>query len=746
MDSRVPWSGWDIVEPIGHGSFGTVYKISRDLFGELEHAALKVITIPQDSRDIEEMYNDGYDEESITSTFKSYLKSIVAEYALMRKMNGSANIVNCDDVQYIQHDDGIGWDIFIKMELLTPLVKALPNDIPEETVIKLAKDMCAALKLCKKFDIVHRDIKPQNIFVSPNGDFKLGDFGVAKTVEKTTGGTKVGTYKYMAPEVYNNQPYGSSADIYSLGLVLYWMLNHRRMPFVPLPPAKLAAGMEEEARMRRLSGEVLPEPANGSAALKRIVLKACAYDPKDRFHSAEEMLLALEGITQEPEDDRTVGVSFSRRRSPEPAHQEAEVSTPKIDTPPQKNPAQTSENSEETEYLFAGKKPHPKAEQKQAKEDNSPKDCNEQNQLTKPKQENDSPSADTQLTGQQSAVTQPEASNSQDDDSISELIPKMRKRLFILISITVLAFILLLFFLLSPDAGLSGAVHEPISTSTTSTRLDSDLSKNDAELTSVPTDNTPSLVSSGTYGDNLTWSLMTDGTLTIEGNDLINSKFINSLPFDSGDIKNIVIEKGVTSIGDQAFLRCSSLSQITIPDSVISIGDNAFSGCANLSEITIPDSVTYIDSWAFCGCANLSEITIPDRVTQIYDYAFVGCTSLSEITIPDSVTSIGDNAFSGCSNLSQVTIPDGVTSIGDNAFYRCINLSQITIPDGVTFIGYGTFQGCTSLSEITIPDSVTSIDDYAFSGCTSLTEVTIPASVTEISKDAFPEHTKIIYE
>ena len=288
--NAMQWPGWETVRMIGRGGFGAVYEIQRNIFGDVEKAALKVITIPQNAGDIEELYSDGYDDESITNTFQSHLKSIVAEYSLMRKLNGCSNIVSCDDIRYVQHDDGIGWDIFIKMELLTPLTKALPADISEETVIRIAKDLCAALELCNKHGIIHRDIKPQNIFVSPNGDYKLGDFGIAKAVEKTMGGTKIGTYKYMAPEVYNNQPYGHTADIYSLGLVLYWLLNERRMPFLPLPPAKLSAGMDEQARVRRLSGEKLPLPVHGSEKLKRVVLKACAYDPKERYQSAREML------------------------------------------------------------------------------------------------------------------------------------------------------------------------------------------------------------------------------------------------------------------------------------------------------------------------------------------------------------------------------------------------------------------------------------------------------------------------
>ncbi len=320
---KEPWPGWEMVRVIGCGSFGTVYEIQRKLVDDdTESAALKVITIPQKPGDIEEMYSEGYDDESITAEFTSHLKSIVAEYSLMRKMDGSANIVNCKDIRYIQHDDGIGWDIYIRMELLTPLMKALPVNAAEEDVIKIGKDICNALVLCKKHEIVHRDIKPQNIFLSPNGDYKLGDFGIAKTVEKTMGGTKIGTYKYMAPEVYNNQPYGSGADIYSLGLVLYWLLNERRMPFMPLPPEKPKAGQDEDARQRRLSGEKLPEPAHGSEVLKRIVLKACGYTPSERYSSAQAMLDDLNGLSGSAE-----AVSSSEKAAIPPTEIEEEART-----------------------------------------------------------------------------------------------------------------------------------------------------------------------------------------------------------------------------------------------------------------------------------------------------------------------------------------------------------------------------------------------------------------------------------
>ena len=290
------WPDWEVVRLIGQGSSGAVYEIERDVFGHKDKAALKVISIPQKNSDVDDLVSDGYDDASITKHFKSYLQDIVKEYSMMAEMKGCANIVYCDDVKYVQHSDGVGWDIFIKMELLTTLPKAIGKTVSDEQTVAIAKDICNALSFCEKHSVLHRDVKPQNIFVSSDGTYKLGDFGIAKTSERTSGGTKTGTYKYMAPEVFNNQPYGERADIYSLGMVLYWLLNERRMPFLPLSPEPPTASEEERARARRFSGEPIPAPAHGSAELKRIVLRACAFDPGERYMNADEMLRDLERI------------------------------------------------------------------------------------------------------------------------------------------------------------------------------------------------------------------------------------------------------------------------------------------------------------------------------------------------------------------------------------------------------------------------------------------------------------------
>ena len=223
--------------------------------------------------------------------------------------------------------------------------------------------------------------------------------------------------------------------------------------------------------------------------------------------------------------------------------------------------------------------------------------------------------------------------------------------------------------------------------------------------------------------DNLTWKLYEDGTLNISGTGAMkdyNSTDNLSPAYMNSSVKKVVIEEGVTNIGNWAFSECSSLTSITIPDSVTNIGAAAFDSCGSLTSIVIPNSVTSIES-----------------------YAFSACSSLTSITIPDSVTSIGNNAFDSCSSLTSITIPDGVTSIESYAFYNCSCLTSITIPDSVTNIGAAAFDSCTSLTSITIPDSVTSIESYAFCNCSNLTSITIPDSVTNIGAAAFDSCTSL---
>ncbi len=293
------WGVWRIRRLIGEGSFGKVFEIEREDFGRTYKAALKAITIPQSQSELKSVLADGMDLQSATNYYKSFVEEVVDEFALMAGLKGNSNIVSYEDHMVLEHKDGVGWDILIRMELLTPLLDYTTSEAPmgRNDVIRLGIDICRALEYCQKMNVIHRDIKPENIFISANGDYKLGDFGIARTVEKTTSGlSRKGTYVYMAPEVYKGEEYGASVDIYSLGIVLYRLLNRNRPPFFPDFPAPITHSDRESAIARRIGGQPIPMPCEARDALGEIIIKACAYAAKDRYHSPEEMRSALEQV------------------------------------------------------------------------------------------------------------------------------------------------------------------------------------------------------------------------------------------------------------------------------------------------------------------------------------------------------------------------------------------------------------------------------------------------------------------
>ena len=293
---RLPWPAWKIVKYLGGGAYGKVYEIERNNSGIQEKAAVKIVSRPKEESELEVDYQNGYDRESIAVKYTEILQEYKNEYKLMKELQGQSNIVSCDDFAIEENPDGIGGKIYIRMELLTPLQKVTKEHLlSEKEVIKLGKDICKALILCESRNIIHRDIKPDNIMISQFGDYKLGDFGVSKVMSHTTGATMTGTEGYMAPEVLHIEKYGKEVDIYSLGIVMYWLLNNRRMPFIGADE-KVTLVNANQAAIRRYQGEKIPAPKNGSDELKKIVLKACEYKPKDRYLTAQEMYDALEEI------------------------------------------------------------------------------------------------------------------------------------------------------------------------------------------------------------------------------------------------------------------------------------------------------------------------------------------------------------------------------------------------------------------------------------------------------------------
>ena len=281
------WPEWKVAEQLGEGTYGKVYKAVREEHGVTSNAAIKIVSIPQSDAEISSLKAEGLDESGTRSYFEGLVTDFVNEIKAMESLKGTANIVSIEDYKVVEKDDKIGWDIFIRMELLTPLNDYIAdNKLSETEVIKLGRDICQALELCAQRNIIHRDIKPENIFVSSFGDFKVGDFGVARELEKTGGSlSKKGTPNYMAPEVELSKDYGKTVDIYSLGLVLYKLLNNNRLPFLDPYTQLLTFQDRKSAIERRLKGEALPPPVEASPQLAQIILTACAFNPSDRFQT-----------------------------------------------------------------------------------------------------------------------------------------------------------------------------------------------------------------------------------------------------------------------------------------------------------------------------------------------------------------------------------------------------------------------------------------------------------------------------
>lgn len=272
-----------------------------------------------------------------------------------------------------------------------------------------------------------------------------------------------------------------------------------------------------------------------------------------------------------------------------------------------------------------------------------------------------------------------------------------------------------------------------------------------------------SAASSGTCGDRVTWNLSDDGVLKISGTgEMYNFKYPDYSPWYSlrNSINSVLIDSGVTTIGDYAFRNCEGLEEISIPNGIISvgmaafetcfslqgislpnsvaeIGESAFESCTSLKSFSIPSSVSCISRNMFAYCSYLEEIDIPDSITTVEDYAFSNCAGLTDISIPDSVTSLGDFAFWGCEALKKIRLSASMTQIGNKVFYECWSLSNVSIPKSVTSIGDYAFAFCEDLTEVILPDSVKSIGDYAFWFCDSLESVHVPSGVTSIGASIF---------
>ena len=612
---------WYITKQLGAGSYGKVFEIQRTdaLDGTVYRGALKAITIPSSPEELQSVLDeDGLDRQGASSYFRETVVALNREIALMNKVKGHSNIVSYEDHDVIEHTDGIGWDILIRMELLTPISQYFKqfDTIPRQAVLRLGIDLCRALEVCEKYSIIHRDIKPANIFISDTGDFKLGDFGVARTASASTGAsTFAGTVNYMAPEVFRREKYTASVDTYSLGLVMYQLLNANRMPFYPPYPQPLTALAKERAHDRRLAGEPLPNPVNASGPLADILRKACAPVPADRFASPTEMRLALEAVlrgasdaapaAQVPAADAAATVAAAPKAPETPDAADETTRLPfgqqpaAQPTPPAKAPAPKAED--ETVFLFAQQEQQRREAEAAAR-----------------KAEEDARRAEEQRKAEEAraAAAKEQAQRAEQERKAREAEEAARKA--------------------EQEKAEAAETPAPAGEKKISRRKMLGVIGGAAALAvlggggyAVYSAESSKPVAEGSCGDGLTWSISGAGVLTIQG-----SGTITGTPWEklADRVTAIDLQASVPTIPPYCFTRFTSLTSVTLPEGLQIFGSYSFYCCVSLTTVTIPDGVFYIGNRAFGNCSSLSSVSIPESVTSIRNGAFSGC-ALTSVTL-----------------------------------------------------------------------------------------------------------------
>ena len=274
---------------IARGKSSVVYRVSKQS-GDSDALALKVVRFPQSEQELTKAMNSGKFPD--VAAFLDSVESTVRESMdKMMFLRANKNIVRFDNYEIVREEGAVS--VLILMELLTPLSGWLSKEkCTCGEVSKLGFDLCGALEGFRSAGIIHREIMPENIFVDYLGNYKLGDFGLYTAFHGESG--KFTDAAYLAPEVINGGPADTTGDIYSLGLVMYKLLNNSRTPFLPEFPAPISLSDREAAFEKRMRGDMFQKPACADVPLSRIIFKATSYKPQDRFQSPADFRADLE--------------------------------------------------------------------------------------------------------------------------------------------------------------------------------------------------------------------------------------------------------------------------------------------------------------------------------------------------------------------------------------------------------------------------------------------------------------------
>lgn len=713
------WEKWKLQEVIGEGACGRVYRAEQDN-GAV--SAIKVMEVPADSFEIE----------------------------ALERLKGCPHVVEVQEY-HIQKTDRDHLQVFLRMECLKSLEKVCKErELTEEEILEMMTDLCKALEKCEAEKILHRDIKPGNILLTEEGKAKLSDFGMAGNQAEGDGSHTIqGTFSYMPPEIFHGQKYDQTADIYSLGMVFYRLLNGGRDSFVNDEKSKVGYEDRERALERRMGGASLPAPLHASPELARILLKACAYRPKERYRSASALRKDLERCQRSRKGRLgrlTIGWSRKKRAALVLA---AAVLTAGIfslgmywrwyQTPllveKRTDGFTCTVNRNGTLTLEGdGILLTETSEREWFKYNDKVKKIVIQGNVTGIEQVFEMCSSVEQVELPEGVETLG-LGTFRDCENLKEIrLPSTLKE------IGQEAFWNCGFESLKLPEGVETIGADAFFNCTKLAKVEFPSSLKRVGRSAFS--NTPWLEEQEKHGDFL---MANDILLKYFGEetDLVISEALGIRGIAGGafegnqTLQSVVMDDSVKEIGEYAFSATPLVSAV-LPGKLQELPRFLFAGCSSLSSVVLPEGVKELPEGLFDGCAGLEEAVIPDGVERIGRYAFRGCGKIRELSLPEMVTGIGEDAFTGTAWYDEMA-EKGDYIILDGFLIRYLGSDRnLVIPEdlGIRRVADYAFQERDGLESVVLPDGLISLGEFSFFFCRSLSYIEFPESLKEFGRAA----------